>query len=190
VQSSILAYLTILAITALLSQWLLETVQSALQQDTANGHQGPVMYIDDFLATRMDNLGVRQYTLAAPHLVELPNQQGTRVEHPVMNVFKAGQIRDWIIRAENGWMSANNDLIKLQQQVSLVRPAADGKQPIVITTRDVAVRPNEGFAETAAAVRAETPNGVLEGVGLKAYFREEKIRLLSQVRGSYVPPKP
>jgi lipopolysaccharide export system protein LptC len=87
-------------------------------------------------------------------------------------------------------MSANNDLIKLQQQVSLVRPAADGKQPIVITTRDVAVRPNEGFAETAAAVRAETPNGVLEGVGLKAYFREEKIRLLSQVRGSYVPPKP
>jgi LPS export ABC transporter protein LptC len=174
----------------MLSQWLLETVQSALQQDTSNGHQGPVMYIDDFLATRMDDLGIRQYTLEAPHLVELPRQQGTHVEQPTMSVFQTGQVRDWIIRAENGWMSANNDLIKLQEQVSLIRPAETGKQPIVITTRNVAVQPNEGFAETSEAVRAETPNGVLEGVGLKAYFHEEKIRLLSQVRGSYVPPKP
>jgi lipopolysaccharide export system protein LptC len=179
-----------LATIALLSQWLLETVQSALQQEPSNGQQGPVMYIDDFLATRMDNSGVRQYTLAAPHLVELPEQQGTRVEAPVMSVFQAGQILDWVIRADNGWMSANNNLIKLQEQVSLIRPALDDKQPIVITTRNVAVRPNEGFAETAEAVRAETPNGVLEGVGLEAYFREEKIKLLSQVRGTYVPPKP
>lgn len=189
-QSSILAYLAILATIALLSQWLLETVQSVLEQDASNGHQGPVMYIDDFLATRTNGQGIRQYTLAAPHLVELPERRGTRVKQPVMSVFEAGQIRDWVIRAENGWISANNSLIKLQERVSLTRPVSQGKQSIVITTRNVAVRPNEGYAETSEPARAETPNGVLEGVGLKAYFREEKIRLLSQVRGSYVPPKP
>jgi lipopolysaccharide export system protein LptC len=175
---------------ALLSQWLLETVQSALQQDASKGHQSPVMYIDDFLATRMNGQGVRQYTLAAPHLVELSQQQGTCVEHPVMNVFEAGQTRNWVIRAESGWVSADNDLITLQQQVSLIRPASKGKQPIVITTRNVAVRPNQGYAESAEAVRTETPNSVLEGVGFEAYFREETVKLLSHVRGSYVPPKP
>lgn len=189
-QSSILVYLAILATIVLLSQWLLETVQSALQQDAANGDQGPVMYIDGFLATRMNDQGVRQYTLAAPHLKELSKQQGTRVEQPIMNVFEAGHIRDWIIRADNGWISANNDLIKLQEQVSFTRPANNGKQPLIIMTRNVAVRPNQGYAESSEAVRAQTPNSVLEGIGFKAYFREEKVILFSHVRGSYVPPKP
>lgn len=189
-QLNALAYLGVLVLLALLSHWLLATVQSALHQDDGKTHQGPVMYIDDFLVTHMNAQGIRHYTLKAPHLVQLSQQQGTRVRNPEISVFQEAHRREWQIRAEQGWMSPDNDLIKLEQQVFLMRPASPGNQPVVITTRDVSVRPDEEYLETSAAVQAKTPTTVLQGIGLKAYLDEDKIELLSNVRGTYAPPRP
>lgn len=188
-QSNALVYLGVLGILALMSHWLLATVQSALHQDDRTLRQGPVMYIDNFLATHMNGQGIRHYTLKAPHLVQLPQQQGTQVRHPEISVFEGGYSREWLIYAEQGWMSADNQLIELQKQVRLKRSASSGKQPVVITTRNVSVHPDKDYLETGEAVHAKTPTTVLRGVGLKAYLDQDKIELLSNVRGSYAPPR-
>ncbi|MDQ2694112.1 MAG: LPS export ABC transporter periplasmic protein LptC, partial [Pseudomonadota bacterium] len=94
----------------------------------------------------------------------------------------------WRIRAGEGWISPDNRVVRLEQAVTFTRPAASGERPVVITTRNVVWRPKDDYAETAEPVRAETPGGVLTGVGMKAYLNTQQFELLSEVRGRYEPP--
>ena len=56
--------------------------------------------------------------------------------------------------------------------------------------RDVLVRPDSRYAETAAPARAVTPGGELRAVGVRAYLDQERLELLSEVRGVCESPKP
>lgn len=181
--------LAVLAALTLLSTWFLSTVQSSLRQ-SAPATAVPTLYMDRFLATRMSEQGVRQYTVAAPHLVQLAADQGTRIDSPDINVFlEDGQVREWLIRAGTGWMSADNSLIRLQDQVTITRPADSGQLPLVMVTDHLQVQPAQNLIETDAPVRMTTPGGIIEAVGLKADLNSNRLELLNQVRGRYEPPQ-
>ena len=184
-----LLYLGVLAALALLSTWFLSTVESTLREGPAQYNNTPSLLMDNFLAVRMNEQGVREYAVASPHLVQLGDQQGTRIDSPHIDVFQDGQIRDWSIRAESGWVSPDNELIRLQESVSIVRPAESGKQPMVITTRNVLVRPGDDTVETDEPVRMETPGGWMEAIGLRANLRTKQMHLLSHVRSIYETPR-
>ena len=183
-------YLAIITILALLSGWLLFTVESSLRNTAQQDQHVPSLYIDNFLATRTNLHGFREYTLSAPHLIQLPDQQGTWVEQPTVEIFSDDQQQEWLIDAERGWIAADNQIIRLEDAVNLNRPASDDKPPLSISTRQVMIYPERAELQTDAPVLAETPNGVLSATGLKAYWHEEQMELLSDVRGSYVPLKP
>jgi lipopolysaccharide export system protein LptC len=189
-QTKGILYLGVLTALAILSRWFLVNVESSLRGTAVLDSEAPLLYIDDFVATRMNSQGIREYTLTAPHLIELSGQRGTQVQSPKIEFFKNGQAPEWLIRAERGWISPSKDVIRLEDAVTMFRPPTSGKQPVVINTRDVLIRPADGYAETAAAARAETPGGVVTATGLKAYLHEERMELLSAVRGYYEQPKP
>ena len=69
------------------------------------------------------------------------------------------------------------------------RTTTSGKLPVTVTTRDVLVHRADRYAETAAPVRAVTPDGEFRAVGARAWLDQERLELLSEVRGSYEPPK-
>lgn len=184
-----IVYLGILAVLAALSTWLLSTVESSLREETVPHTKAPTLYMDHFLATRMNAQGTREYTLASPHVVQLPDQQGTRLEQPVMTVFQ-DQVSTWMIQAEHAWIAPDNALIRLEQAVSIVRPASSGKPPMTITTRNLLLRPEQGFAETSEPARMETPGGLVTAKGLKAFLHTQQLELLSKVRGIYEPSAP
>lgn len=183
-------YLTVITVLAFLSGWLLFTVESSLRKTTQQDQHVPSLYIDNFSATRTNIQGFREYTLSAPHLIQLPDQQGTWIEKPQFEIFSDNQQREWLIRAERGWIAADNQTIRLEDAVNLSRPASDDKPSLSISTRQVMIYPERAELQTDAPVLAEMPNGVLSGTGLKAYWHEERMELLSDVRGSYVPLKP
>lgn len=184
-----LVYLGILALLAAVSTWFLSTVESSLRDETIANAEAPILYMDHFLATRMNAQGFREYTLAAPHMVQLSGQQGSRLEQPEMNVFQ-DQTLSWVIRAKQAWVAPDTELIRLEQAVSITRPASSGKQPVTVTTRNLLLYPEQGFAETAEPARMETPNGWMTALGLKAYLDTEQLELLSTVRGIYEPSTP
>ncbi|MEZ5583556.1 MAG: LPS export ABC transporter periplasmic protein LptC [Candidatus Competibacteraceae bacterium] len=183
-------YLTIVTVLALLSGWLLFTVESSLRKTAQQDQHVPALYIDKFQATRTNLQGFREYTLSAPHLVQLPDPQGTRVEQPTFEIFGDEQQREWLIHAERGWITADNQTIRLEDAVNLNRMADDDKPPLSISTRQVTIYPERAELQTDAPVLAEMPNGVISAIGLRAYWHEERMELLSDVRGSYVPLKP
>ena len=58
----------------------------------------------------------------------------------------------------------------------------------MLTTRDVQIRLADRYLETAAPVKAVMPGGELRAVGARVWLDQERLELLSEVRGFYEPP--
>jgi lipopolysaccharide export system protein LptC len=183
-------YIAGLALLAASSYGLLRWVESSLREPAPAESQAPVLTIEQIRAVRLNGAGLREYVLEAPRLTQLPGQLGTWIERPVLDWYQPdGRTREWRLLAERGWIAADNQLVRLEGEVVMTRTAESGKPPATIITRDVLVRPAERQAETAAPARAVTPGGDLRAIGLRAILDEERLELLSEVRGVYEPPK-
>lgn len=180
-----------LALLAGLSYGLLRWVESELREPAPAESQEPVLIIERFRAARLNVAGQRESIIEAPRLAQLPNHLGTRIEQPTLDWYQPdGQTREWRLQAEQGWVAADQQSVRLEGEVTMTRAAASGKPPITIVTRDVLVRPGEHYAETAAPTRALTPDGEFRAVGVRAWLDQERLELLSEVRGVYESPKP
>lgn len=182
--------LTGLALLAGLSYGLLRWVESSLREPAPAESQEPVLIVEQIRAVRLNIAGVREYVLEAPRLWQLPGQGGIRIDQPILDWYQPdGQIREWRLRAEQGWIAPDYQILRLDGAVVMDRTADSGKPPVTVTTRDVSVHRTDRYAETAAPVRAVTPDGEFRAVGARAWFDQERLELLSEVRGSYEPPK-
>ena len=180
-----------LAALAGLSYGLLRWVESSLREPAPADSQAPVLTVEQFRAVRLNLAGVREYVLEAPRLRQLPGQGGIQIDQPVLDWYQPdGQTREWRLRADQGWIAADYQILRLDGAVVMDRTAASGKPPVTVTTRDVSVHRTDRYAETAAPVRAVTPNGEFRAVGARAWLDQERLELLSEVRGFYVPPNP
>jgi lipopolysaccharide export system protein LptC len=182
--------LTGLAVLAGLSYGLLRWVESSLREPVPAESQAPVLTVERFRAVRLNIAGVREYVVEAPRLWQLPGQGGVRIEQPALDWYLPdGRIREWRLQADQGWIAADNQSVRLDGEVVMSRGAESGKLPVTVTTRDVLVRLDKRQAETTAPARAVTPGGELRAVGLRALLDEERLELLSEVRGVYEPPE-
>ena len=180
-----------LAALAGLSYGLLRWVESSLREPAPADSQAPVLTVEQFRAVRLNLTGVREYVLEAPRLRQLPGQGGIQIDQPVLDWYQPdGQTREWRLRADQGWIAADYQILRLDGAVVMDRTAASGKPPVTVTTRDVSVHRTDRYAETAAPVRAVTPNGEFRAVGARAWLDQERLELFSEVRGFYVPPNP
>ena len=183
-------YLSGLALLAGLSYGLLWLVKSSLRGPGPAESQAPVLTVERFRAVRLNLAGVREYTVEAPRLWQLPGQGGIRIEQPMLDWYQPdGQIRAWRLQAEQGWIAADYQILRLGGEVVMHRTADSGKPPVTIVTRDVSVHRAERYAETAAPVKAVIPGGELHAVGARAWLDQERLELLSEVRGFYEPPQ-
>lgn len=180
--------LTGLALLAGLSYGLLRWVKSSLREPEPTESQAPVLTADQFRAVRLNIAGVREYVVEAPHLWQLPGQGGVRLEQPVVDWYQPdGQTREWRVRADQGWIAADQQSMRLEGGVVMTRTVESGKPPVEVTTRDVSIHIPERYAETAAPARAVTPGGDLRAIGVRAWLDREQLELLSAVRGVYEP---
>ncbi len=183
--------LTGLALLAGLSYGLLRWVETSLREPAPAESQAPVLVIERLQAVRMTVAGQRELAIEAPRLWQLPGQGGTRLERPELDWYQSdGQTREWRLRAEGGWVAADQQTLLLEGEVVVDRTAESGQSPVTLVTRDVRVRPTERYVETAAPTRAVTPGGELRAVGARAWLDQERLELLSEVRGVYEPPQP
>lgn len=179
-----------LLLLAALSYGLLRLVESSLREPELAESQAPLLTVERFQAMRLNEAGRRESVVAAPRLTQWPGQIGTRIEQPVLDWYQAdGQTRGWRLRAEQGWIAADRQTMRLESVVVMTRAADSGKPPIEVTTRDMLIRPTERTAETAAPIRAVTPSGELRAVGARVWLDREQLELRSAVRGYYEPFK-
>lgn len=179
-----------LAALAGLSYGLLRWVESSLREPAPADSQAPVLIVEQSRAVRLNAAGVRESVVEAPRSWQLPGQGGVRLEQPILDWYQPdGQTKEWRVQAEQGWIAADNQLARLAGEVVMRRDAESGKPPVTITTRDVWLHRAERYAETAAPVKAVIPGGELHAVGVRAWLDQERLELLSEVRGFYEPPQ-
>jgi len=179
-----------LAALAGLSYGLLRWVESSLREPAPADSQAPVLTVEQSRAVRLNAAGVRESVVEAPRSWQLPGQGGVRLEQPILDWYQPdGQTKEWRVQAEQGWIAADNQLARLTGEVVMRRDAESGKPPVTITTRDVWLHRAERYAETAAPVKAVIPGGELHAVGARAWLDQERLELLSEVRGFYEPPQ-
>jgi len=181
--------LTGMALLAGLSYGLLRWVESSLREPAPAESQDPVLTVERFRAVRLNSAGVREAVIEAPRLWQWPGARGAQIEQPVLDWYQPdGQIQQWRVQAEQGWVAADQETMRLDGAVVMTRTAASGQTPVTLTTRDVQIRPADRYLETAAPIKAVMPGGELRAVGARVWLDQERLELLSEVRGFYEPP--
>lgn len=144
----------------------------------------PDYYMENFTQSAMDAAGMLHHRLSADLMLHYPDDDSTELVRPLLEVYNEAST-PWRVRAEKGWVSANNEVVLLTGEVHIWRDGEDGRREMDVLTRDVRVLPRERYAETDKAARIHSPGVLYNAVGMRAVFKEDRLELLSRVRGRH-----
>ena len=88
--------------------------------------------------------------------------------------------------AQAGRSDNNGELFTLNTDV-LVQQESQTQGIVSINTAELRLNTREQFAETSKAVTMRSAKTQLETTGLRAYIKQDRIELLSNVTGTYEP---
>lgn len=179
----------LLVAAALFSWWLVERPQATApgQPEAYRGPRQVDYYVTGMDATRMTPAGVPAHRLRASQLRHFTDDDTTEFSEPRLTVFQ-GERPPWQVESERAWLSGDGSLLLLQGAVAIDRAGDATDPPVRIETRDMRVRPNEDYAETDEPVRVVSDKHRVDAVGMQAWMRPpSRLKLLSQVHGTYVP---
>jgi len=172
----------LIALLAAGSQWLTQGEKRAPSPETAAPGEEPDYFLENFALTTLNAEGAPQRRLTGERLVHFGPDNSKRIQQPHLRLYQM-EGPPWHLRAETGTISGDNETVWLEGSVRLDRRPAGGL--LQMTTDRLLLRPAARYAETDAPVRFRDPRARMEGIGMQAYLQEERLILLSEVRGIY-----
>ncbi|VVN72661.1 LPS export ABC transporter periplasmic protein LptC [Pseudomonas fluorescens] len=127
--------------------------------------------------------GKLQYEMTADKVEHLKATDVTLLTKPDLNLYR-GTTYPWHVQSERGEVNSGGTEVELIDSVRIAR-TDDKKRTTIITSSRMTVFPEKQYAQTEQAVRIDGAGGVSTGNGMKAYLKESRIHLLSNVRGQY-----
>jgi lipopolysaccharide export system protein LptC len=172
------ALLTLLAAALLvaLGWWLQDLIRPPELSETALPATSPDYYMDVF-------------TLTAMNMAHYPDDDHSDLAEPHLIIFRTDGA-PWRLDSDRGRASGDGTLVNLLGAVHMTRARSPTNRPVSIDTRNVLVRPDDNYAETAEPVFMKSEMSRLQGVGMHAYLKVGRLELLSQVRGLYESENP
>ncbi|WP_054911615.1 LPS export ABC transporter periplasmic protein LptC [Pseudomonas sp. NBRC 111127] len=155
-----------------LDQPVAQVDESAIDYYAINAHS--VQFLPD---------GKLQYEMTADKVEHVKATEVTLVTTPDLRLYR-GTEYPWHVQSERGEVSPDGNEVELINKVRVAR--TDEKQrDTIITSSRMTVFPQKQYAQTEQAVRIDGAGGTTTGKGMKAYLKEGKMDLLSNVRGQY-----
>lgn len=158
-----------------------ETPAPTLAPDVADTD----FYLRDARVRQFDASGRLHQELASPELEHYPEPGRLQATRPQVTLLRddeaGGRVR---ISALEGEMLDSNERIDLSGDVRVFDEPDSGTSLQLETTR-LKLLPEQQYAETDAPVRIISEQGETAARGMKAYFNERKVELLSEVEGRY-----
>ncbi len=174
-----------LALLALASWWLKEKPRptQGLSQEI---HEAPDYFMNHFSSYKTNSKGELYQRLMADRMAHHKNSDETELETPLLKVYKDHELQ-WQIKGRQGVIKPGGEDLVLQGDIELYRPATTKDQSLRLYTEQLEYQSKPGIVSTDLPVTIKSEQGTTQAVGLRAYLNEEKILLLSQVRGVYEP---
>lgn len=181
-------FLVILAaISAIVALWesspaLLKTPPVATPKDF------PIAYASDTNTRQFDENGQVKYQLQAQHIDYFQPNNNPTAEYALLQAphitLHNDQGPPWHIRSRHGRIENSGDTLTFTEQVQ-VWQLNELQQRTELTTEKLVVMLEREYAETDKAVKISAPEGVTHAVGMKVFFDQERLQLLSKVRSTY-----
>lgn len=181
--------LLVISAVVLLSRWLVDSVESRMAGEERKVSHTPDYYLENFAFTAMDTTGAPEYRLIADLMQHFPDDDTVALTSPQMTFYRDAE-RPWHAQAETATVFDDGERIHLFGTVTMRQEVSPPELPVVVTTRDVRMRPREQYAETDAPVNIVRGPDTIDAVGARVFLDEGIVELLSSARGRYAMPRP
>lgn len=181
---------TVLLVAAAAASWLL--VNQPLPESLAPGNSTTTTPAEigyyarhaTVVGTQKD--GSRLYELNAREITHYPHDNSVVLRHVDLSYHAETDV-PWTLQSEVGRLSETGDEIQLSGNVRVVSHPESEADRIIVTTTKLTIRPEENLALTDEPVRIQLGRHTLAGTGMKAYLKEERLELQSNVYGRFTP---
>ena len=180
--------LILAALLAALSFWLDRTVQGPSAPRDGSTRHDPDYIVERFVATRMGPDGLRLHQLEANRMLHYPDDDSTHLEAPRLFQYEGTRLA-LRISALRALVSSEGKTVDFNDDVKAVRLATATTSELTLTTDHLLVIPDDDIARTERPVTIVDANTHVTAVGLELDNNAKTLKLLSNVRGSYVVPK-
>ncbi len=127
--------------------------------------------------------GTLQYDMTSDKVEHVKATDVSLLTTPNLNMYRGGAF-PWHVQSKRGEVSSDGDQVELMDSVRVER--TDEKQrTTIITSSRMTVFPQKEYAQTDQDVRIDGAGGVTTAKGMKAYLKDSRMDLLSNVRGQY-----
>lgn len=165
-----------------------------LSNNTTSIPTYPITFVINSNTKQYDKTGKLSYSIrsASTHYFD-NNSSGSDVvfENPEIIVYDNSetlkkQTSTLRVSADRGVGNEKQDQLILEGNV-ILEQTADSGSISTLTTEQLQVQPNRRYAETTKPVIITDKTGVTSAIGLKVFFDDKRIELLSDVKGKYAP---
>jgi lipopolysaccharide export system protein LptC len=166
---------------ALITGWLVQD-QGILTDQAPPSPRGPDLFVNGMDLRIIGEDGSVHYSVKASRMEHFPYDNHADLTNPFMQVLSQQQVI-WDAHSERGRVSDRGDTVWLLGRAVINRSEASKQRALSVVTSDLEIKPQSDTAETTAAAVIQSGVYRIEGVGMLANFRKNRLELRSRVRG-------
>ena len=180
-----LTRLVLLGIAAVASGLLLSRLEDEPPDTERRPRLGAGYYVESAELVGTGEDGGVLYRVQTDQATEQLDDGSVKLDG-VRIVYTAGESVPWTLRANRGRIPPDGNMLELLDDVVAVTREGDGP-PATIRTEYLRLEPNEYVAYTDRKVTIDYSGSRLFAVGMRAYLKEDRLQLLSNVNGKFLP---
>lgn len=178
--------LAALLLLVLISTWFLRALDEEPPLDPRASHE-PDAYMTNFNTLTMGEDGRAKHRLSAGHMSRYVQDGTTELTGPRVELFRR-QGSPVELRADRGWLAADDEVALLHGNVRLLRIDAAGARLFEVRTAKARVLLSEEYADTDAEVVLLKGRVAVDSIGMRAYLRENRLTFDRHVQTTIAPP--
>ncbi|TNF98932.1 MAG: LPS export ABC transporter periplasmic protein LptC [Gammaproteobacteria bacterium] len=174
------------AIIALAVWWLEDVVQKSQDEILLKKHNRPDFYMQDFTMHSFDKKGNSNYRVNGRSMVRYPKDGSLEITELDM-ISSANPDRPASIKAKTARLTEEGSKVLLTGDVRVNRKKTAVQDSLQILTEKLLLDIESDYAETDQPITLISSKHHIKAVGMHAWMKHHKIRLLSNVRGKHEP---
>jgi lipopolysaccharide export system protein LptC len=168
--------------------WLNQQVLPEPAKPDSSKRHDPDAIVENFSATKLNELGVPSFIIAATKMLHYPDDDSTALEAPRITLLSSGQPAIHAV-ANRAIISSNGDEVFLHDAVEVQREASKRQDKLTLQTEYLRIVPDQDLADTDRAVTIVDAHDIVHATGMEMDSKTRILKLLSQVRSENVPNK-
>jgi lipopolysaccharide export system protein LptC len=142
----------------------------------------PSYYLKDADVLQTNDEGRLLYRIHAELVEEHPDDEALVLDGVLFEYREAEEI-PWHVRAGRAIVRFESQIVELEQGVELIREPGQNGKGVVARTEQLVLEPLRHVARADGEVTFMVGASTLTAVGLEAFFKEDRLKLESNVRG-------